>query len=130
MAETICLESRRKRIAAHRGFREWSRLFRSHSEFDENTRWANLPDETLLFLCGPDAESRHTLYDLIMTTNRLGRGDDFETQEFDRLTILMNGYFFITDQARFECMRRLGWLETIPKAGPVHHRTGDGFGKL
>jgi hypothetical protein len=116
MAEILNLESSRKRIAAHRGFREWSRLFRSLSEFDENTRWANLPDETLLFLCGPDAESRHTIYDLIMTTNRLGHGDDFEAQDFDRLTILLNGYFFITDQARFECMRRLGWLETIPKA--------------
>jgi hypothetical protein len=33
------------------------------------------------------------------------------------LSIFMNAYFFITDQARFECMRRLGWLETIPRAG-------------
>ncbi len=51
-----------------------------------------------------------------MRSHRLGNGHDFETQAFDRLSILLNAYFFITDQARFECMRRLGWLETIPRA--------------
>ena len=116
MAEIICLESHRKRSAAERGFREWNRLFRSIAEFDEKTRWADLPDEIILFLCDSGAKGKHALYDLIMRTNQLGCGDDFEAQEFDRLTVLMNGYFFITDQARFECMRRLGWIETIPKA--------------
>ncbi|MGC8494444.1 MAG: hypothetical protein ACP5SH_22200 [Syntrophobacteraceae bacterium] len=116
MAEIFCLESLRKRNAADRGFREWKRIFRSFTEFDEKTRWADLPDEIILFASDSGAKGKHALYDLIMGANQLGCGDDFETRDFDRLSLLMNGYFFITDQARFECMRQLGWLETIPKA--------------
>ncbi|MEN6440257.1 MAG: hypothetical protein ABFD97_16910 [Syntrophobacter sp.] len=116
MARIISMESRRRRNAANRGFMEWRRLFQSITDFDQYTRWADLPDEVILFFCEEGSESKHALYDLIMRSNQLGNGHDFETQELDRLTVLMNAYFFITDQARFECMRRLGWIGTIPRA--------------
>ena len=116
MADIICLESHKNRKAADRGFREWRRLFRSITDFDEHTRWADLPDEIILFFCEEGPESKHAFYDLLMSSHRLGNGHDFETQPFERLTTLMNAYFFITDQARFECMRRLGWIETVPRA--------------
>lgn len=108
------MESRRRRKAADRGFMEWRRLFRSIMGFDQHTRWADLPDKVLMFFCEEGLESKHALYDLIMRSNQLGTGHDFETQEIDKLTVLMNAYFFITDQARFECMRRLGWIKSIP----------------
>lgn len=117
MAAVVSLASRKSKKAAERGFREWKRLFSSIAEFDEHTRWADLPDEVLLFFVEESRESRHGFYDLLMSSHRLGSGHDFEMQPFDRLTMLLNAYFFITDQARFECMRRLGWLETIPRAG-------------
>jgi hypothetical protein len=116
MAEIICLESHKNRKAAERGFREWRRIFRSITDFDEHTRWADLPDEIILFFCEAGPESKHAFCDLLMRSHHLGTGHDFETQDFDRLTVLMNAYFFINDQARFECMRRLGWLARVPRA--------------
>ena len=116
MGTVVALASQRHKKAAERGFREWRRLFRSITDFDENTRWADLPDEVLLFFCEESHESQHGFYDLIMSAHHLGNGHDFESQAFERLTILMNAYFFIMDQGRFELMRRLGWLETVPRA--------------
>ncbi len=116
MAEIVSFDSYRKKRAAGRGLREWRFLFQSAADFDEHTRWADLPDEAILFFCDEGPLSRHGLYSLIMNSDRSGGGDDFETQTLDRLVMLFNAYFFLTDQARFECMRRLGWLETIPRA--------------
>lgn len=116
MAGIVCLESHRKKKTADRGFREWRRLFRSITDFDEHTRWADLPDEIILYFCEEAPGSKHVFYDLLMSSQQLGNGHDFETQAFERLSILMNAYFFITDQARFECMRRLGWIEQVPRA--------------
>ncbi len=116
MGEIVSLASVKSRKAAERGFREWRRLFQSIANFDENTRWADLPDEIVLYFCEESPESRYGLFDLIMGSRGFGSGHDFETQHFDRLTMLMNAYFFIVDQARFECMRRLEWLTTIPRA--------------
>lgn len=115
MADIISLESHKVRKAADRGFREWRRLFRSVTDFDEHTKWSDLPDEIILFFCEEGPESKHAFYDLLMRAHELGTGHDFEAQTFDRFSTLMNAYFFITDQARFECMRRLGWIETIPR---------------
>ncbi len=116
MGAVVALASRKAKKAAERGFREWKRLFRSITDFDEHTRWSDLPDEVVLFFADESRESRHGFYDLLMGSHRLGSGHDFEMQPFERLTMLLNAFFFITDQARFECMRRLGWLETIPRA--------------
>jgi hypothetical protein len=116
MPDVVCLESHKHRKAAERGFRGWRRIFRSITDFDEHTKWSDLPDEIILFFCEEGPESKHAFYDLLMRSHRLGTGHDFETQAFERLSILLNAYFFITDQARFECMRRLGWLETVPRA--------------
>lgn len=115
-AEILSLESHKRKKAAERGFMEWNRLFQSVAEFHESTKWADLPDAVVLFFCEESPESRHSFYDLIMRTHRLGNGADFEAQPYDRLATFLNAYFFIMDQARFECMRRLGWLETIPRA--------------
>jgi hypothetical protein len=116
MAEIVCLESHKNRKAAERGLTERRRTFRSMTDFDEHTKWGDLPDEIILFFCEDGPESKHAFYDLLMRSHRLGNGHDFETQVFDRLSTLLNAYFFIVDQARFECMRRLGWLDTIPRA--------------
>jgi hypothetical protein len=49
MAKIVCLESHKNRKAAERGFREWRRIFSSIADFDEHTKWGDLPDEIILF---------------------------------------------------------------------------------
>jgi hypothetical protein len=115
MGNVVALASQKQKNAAQRGFREWRRLFQSLTKFDEHTRWGDLPDEVVLFFCEETPESRHGFYDLLMSVHHGGNGHEFESQSFDRLVTLLNAYFFITDQARFECMRRLGWVEAIPR---------------
>ncbi len=117
MGKVISLLSHKYQKAAEVGFQEWRRLFEPVANFDRHTRWADLPDELMVFLCEENPESQFSFYDLIMRSLGLGTGHDFEKQPFERLTLLMNAYFFIMDQARFECMRRLGWLERIPRKG-------------
>jgi hypothetical protein len=115
MGQVFSLNSERQKRVAQRGFREWRRLFQSITELTELTRWSDLPDDVILFFCEETPESKHSFYDLLMSVHHDGNGHDFETQAFDRLTTLLNAFFFITDQAHFECMRRLGWIESIPR---------------
>jgi hypothetical protein len=115
MVGIVSLQSHKKLRCAERGFREWRRLFQSATDLDEHTRWADLPDDVLLFFCEESPESRNGFYDLLMSVHCGCSGQEFESQPFDLLVKLLNAYFFITDQARFECMRRLGWIESIPR---------------
>jgi hypothetical protein len=119
MAEIICLESHKHRKAAERGFREWRRIFRSIADFDEHTRWADLPDEIILFFCEAGPESKHAFYDLLMRSHHLGNGHDFETQDFDRLTILMNANFSSTTRRDSSaCDGRDGWQGSRARTSP------------
>jgi hypothetical protein len=115
MGQVLSLNAQKHKRIAQRGFREWRRLFRSVTDFNEHTRWSDLPDDVILFFCEETPESKHGFYDLLMSAHHGGNGHEFEDQAFDRLTMMLNAYFFITDQARFECMRRLGWVESIPR---------------
>jgi len=112
----IYLPGYKRKKAAQRGFREWRRLFQTFHDFDENTRWSDLPDWVILFLSEDNPESRLTVYDLLMGALGLGSGHEFETLPAHRLMTLMDAYFVIMDQIRFECMRRLVWIEAIPWA--------------
>lgn len=112
----ISLPGYKRKKSAQRGFREWRRLFRTFHAFDENTRWSGLPDWVILFLSEDSPEGRLTVYDLLMGALDLGSGHGFETLPGHRLMPLMDAYFIIMDQIRFECMRRLGWIEEIPWA--------------
>jgi hypothetical protein len=114
MGGIFSLQSHRKKRFAERGFREWRRIFQSFVGLDEHTRWVDLPDEMILFFCEESPESRNGFYDLLMSARHGSSGHDFESQPFDKLTTLLNAYFFLSDQARFECMRRLGWVDGIP----------------
>ncbi len=116
MAEVISLKSRKNKKAAGEGFREWRRIFQSITGFNEDAKWSDLPDEVILFFCEEGPASKHAFYDLLMRSNGLGTGHDFESQGYERLSTLLNAYFFMTDQARFEGMRRLGWVKSIPRA--------------
>lgn len=102
--------------ATQRAFREWRRLFQTLHDLDEKTRWEDLPDWMILFLSEQSPEGRLTVYDLLMGGLGLGSGHHFETLPAEKLMPLMDVYFVIMDQIHFECMRRLGWVESIPWA--------------
>jgi hypothetical protein len=126
MGKVISLESQKNQKAAKRGFREWQRMAGPLPALDEKTRWSDLPDELLLFLAEDDEEGRHLIHDLLMGSLGLGNGYEFESLPPTKLLPLLDIYFILIDQIRFECMRRLGWVEEIPFAGkPIIHLIRD-----
>jgi hypothetical protein len=114
MNKIVSLESIRNKKAAERGFRRWHRKFKDLGLLDENTRWSDFPDEVLFFLAEDESGSRQFLYDLLMGVLDLGNGFEFESLPSEKLLPLLDIYFLLIDQVRFECMRRLGWIEEIP----------------
>jgi hypothetical protein len=114
MTKVVSLESLKDQKAAKRGFREWQRRFRSMPILDEHSLWADLPDELLLFLAEDDEGGRQIIHDLLMGGLGLGSGYEFESLSSEKLLPLLDIYFLLIDQVRFECMRRLGWVHDIP----------------
>jgi hypothetical protein len=115
MGKVVFLESFKKQKAAQRGFREWRSRFKSLPFLDEHTRWSDLPDELILFLAEDDLEGRQIIHDLLMGALALGNGYEFESLSPEKLMPLLDIYFLLLDQIRFECMRRIGWVEEIPQ---------------
>ncbi|MDD5205160.1 MAG: hypothetical protein PHS17_07045 [Desulfobacterales bacterium] len=83
---------------------------------DENTACSDLPDDLILFISEDTSESRLRVYDLIMGVLNLGSGYDFEELPSKRLMPLLDVYFMIMDLVRFECMKRIGWVDAVPYA--------------
>ena len=110
MAEVIQLKSFKRKQAAIRGFRSWSRRF--GEKLDEQTRLSDLSDETLLFLISPGDQNVFVLYELVMGVLDLGPSSDFfhldKTGKMEVIDISIH----LLDQLRFECMRRLNWLKS------------------
>jgi hypothetical protein len=75
MAEVIQLEFFKRKQAAARGFKSWSRRF--GDKLDEHTRLFDLSDEALLFLISPGDQNIFALYELVMGVKNLGTASDF-----------------------------------------------------
>jgi hypothetical protein len=114
MSKTVSLEAHKLKKASRRGFREWSRLFPGPPDLDENTRIQDLPDQLLLFLCEDIPQSRLLIYDVLMGIYGLGSGYEFESLSPEQVGKLLDPFFLLTDQFRFECLRRLGWAYPSP----------------
>jgi hypothetical protein len=115
MAKVVSLESMKNQKAAKRGFREWQRRFKSLPILDEYTCWGDIPDDLILFLAEDDEEGRQIIHDLLMGALGLGSGYEFESLPSEKIIPLLDIYFILIDQVRFECMRRLGWVIRIPE---------------
>jgi hypothetical protein len=112
MSEVIDLKEGRLAIAVRRGFRNW--LSRFKEDFGVDTRLSNISFETLSFLAqGKDKETFY-LYDLIMNLEGLGSGFEFNDLDSKKKMAVIDQYLFLLDKIRFECMKRLGWLESYP----------------
>jgi hypothetical protein len=110
MAEVIQLESFKRKQAANRGFRSWSKRF--GEELNERTKLSDLSDTTLVFLISPGDENIFVLYELVMGTRDLGTASDFFHLDKDAKMEVIDVSIYLLDQLRFESMRRLGWLES------------------
>lgn len=114
MAEIIDLERFRQKIAADQGFRTWLRRFRE--QFGPETRFKDVSDRTLLFLATPGEDHLYVFFDLVMGAEGLGsslrlRLNDLDHPAKQRLLDLV---LELLDRSRFEVMRRLGWVHSVP----------------
>ncbi len=112
MAQVIDLEEGRLELAVKAGYRNWSSKFKE--KFDLSTGTAHISLETLSFLAQGDEKGTFYLYDLIMNLQKLGSGFEFNELSKEKKMLVIDRYLFLLDQIRFECMRRLGWLESYP----------------
>lgn len=112
MSQVIEMEQGRLQMAVKRGYRNWKGQFRE--DFDEHTRFSDLSQETLAYLAQGKEKGTFYLYDLIMNLTWMGSGFEFnELSSKDKMTVI-DQYLFLLDRIRFECMKRMGWLESYP----------------
>ena len=112
MSEIIDLENGRLQIAAKKGFRNWVSRFKE--KFEVNTRLSDISSQTLSFLAQGKDKGTFYLYDLIMNVKGLGSGFEFNELSPKNKMSVMDQYIFLLDLIRFECMKRLGWLDNYP----------------
>ncbi len=112
MSQVIDLKENRLAMAAKRGFRNWSGHFKE--DFGLTTRLSQISSKTLSFLAQGRDKSTFYLYDLIMNLKGLGSGFEFAELSAKEKMIVIDRYLFLLDHIRFECMKRLKWLEKYP----------------
>lgn len=108
MAEIVQLAEYRQKSRARDGFRLWRRKFKQ--DFPADTRLNDLNPGVLCLLAEPAEASAVYYYSFILGC--LGHGDKalFETLDKSVQLALVDIHLFLTDQVRFEMMRRMGWL--------------------
>jgi hypothetical protein len=112
MSRVIDLEEGRLLMAVKRGFRNW--VSRFGERFDSETRLGQLSAKTVSHLAQGKEKGTFYLYDLIMSLGNLGSGFEFNDLSPKQKMAVIDRYLFLLDQIRFECMKRLGWLESYP----------------
>ncbi|HDM10217.1 MAG: hypothetical protein JRI39_04270 [Deltaproteobacteria bacterium] len=112
MSQVIEFEKARLNVAAKRGYRNWISTF--EEKFSSETKLSDLSVTTLAYLAQAQDKSTFYLYDLIMSLEGLGSGFEFNELPGDKKMSVIDRYLFILDRIRFECMKRLGWLDSYP----------------
>ena len=112
MSQVIELVKARISVAARRGYRNWTSAFQE--KFSVETRLSDLSVETLSYLAQAKDKGTFYLYDLIMNLEGLGSGFEFNELTGQKKMAVIDRYLFLLDRIRFECMKRLGWLESYP----------------
>ncbi|MBW2063069.1 MAG: hypothetical protein JRI95_16115 [Deltaproteobacteria bacterium] len=102
-----------KEYSVDRAFRRGLPGWQSHFQeaLSIRTRLCDLTDQTLLALARLQGTSSFVLQDLIMGFRGLGAGMKFPHLDAKTKMAVLDVYFFLADQVRWECMRRLGWVK-------------------
>ena len=112
MSQVIDLKKRQLIASARKGYRNWSGYFKE--EFGLTTGFSQLSLKTLSFLAQGRDKSTFFIYDLIMNLKRLGSGFEFAELSPKQKMVVIDLYLFLLDRIRFECMKRLKWLDSYP----------------
>ncbi|MBU0736298.1 MAG: hypothetical protein KJ573_15285 [Proteobacteria bacterium] len=112
MPQIIDLKKGRLELAVKRGYRNWKSRFKE--DFGLDTRFCQISFKTLAYLAQGKDKSAFYLYDLIMRLKNLGSGFEFNTLDSKSKMAVIDLHLFLLDRIRFECMKRLGWLEGYP----------------
>lgn len=112
MSELIDLKEKKLSFAVKKAYRNWRYMFQE--EYDADTRPSDISDAAISFLAQGKDKGVFYLYDLIM--NLLGFGSGFKFNELSprKKIETIDRYLILIDTVRFECMKRLGWLERYP----------------
>jgi len=109
MTKIVDLQTYRLKLLEQRAFGPWRKRFAE--SFDAKTRVADLSDQTLYFLAQPGESSSIAYYEVIMGILNLGSAAKFHYLVSADQMLVVDLHLFLSDQVRFEMMRRLGWIE-------------------
>lgn len=112
MSGVVDLKDGRLLLAAKRGFRNWKSRF--DEDFGVKTRLSEISLKTLSYLAQGKDKGTFYLYDLIMSLENMGSGFEFNDLNPRQKMAVIDRYLFSLDRIRFECMKRLGWLDAYP----------------
>jgi len=112
MSQVIDLKTGRMLLSIKKGFRNW--VSRFNEDFGPQTRLSDLSLKTLAFLDHDRENGPFYLYDLIMNLKGFGSGFEFNKLCSSKKMVVIDRHLFLLDRIRFECMKRLGWLESYP----------------
>lgn len=112
MPRVIDLQEGRLLLAVKRGYRNWTSQFKE--AFGVDTRLCHISFKTLTYLAQARDKGAFYLYDLIMSLKDLGSGFEFNELDPKSKMAVMDLHMFLLDRIRFECMKRLGWLDSYP----------------
>jgi len=101
-------------MRARRAFSLWERHL--GRLFDERTAIRDLPDAVLAVLIQPGEQCTRLLQSLVVKILVGEEATDLEKLSPSRKIQAIDLSLFLMDQIRFECMRRLGWVEADPRA--------------
>ncbi len=113
MGEVIALDEKRRRMRARRAFHLWERRFQSI--FHERTSVRDLSDAVLSVLIQPGEQSTRLLQSVVVNLLTGEENADLEKLTPAQKIAAIDLTLFLVDQIRFECMRRLGWVEPDPR---------------
>ena len=99
-------------MAVKRGYRNWESRFKE--EFGLKTRLSQISLETLSYLACGKEKGAFYIYDLIMGIQGWGSGFEFNELSPKKKMSVIDQHLFLLDRIRFECMKRLGWIEDYP----------------
>lgn len=112
MGKVVDLTLYRRRSAEQQGFGPWRKRF--GESYGEKTRLSDLSHNTLYALALPGEAGAEAYYEMIMGLLGLGPAVKFTFLEQTQQMRVVDMHLFMADQVRFEMMRRLGWLTSIP----------------
>ncbi len=111
MAQIFHIATYREQSALQAGFKQWGRCFKG--DFTIGTRFGDLNAAILCRLSDPTEPCEVLYYPLILGFLGQDANQSFERLDTTIQIQVVDIHLFLTDQVRFEMMRRMGWLARL-----------------